>query len=151
VNFLDQRCSKCVQFSEKREFTDTIFLITPVMYLHPFLVGTPGNWLADHPPSHSNQIWIICHFTITHQIAECPALNDSCSPRPNTRMKYQHSLKKIFIFHHLPLKRQAMLCELPPCLQGDEILVSTQHCLALQTPFLFKFLLSLFITTAYNV
>jgi len=38
VKFLDHGCPKCVQFSEKffhvwkPEFTDIIFLITPVMY-----------------------------------------------------------------------------------------------------------------------
>lgn len=141
MKFLDHGCPKCVQFSEKffyvwkPEFTDTIFLITPVMYLHPFLLGTPGNCPADHPPSRSIQLWMICHFTVMLQIAECPVLNDSCLPRPNTRMKSQHSLKKKFVFHHLPLRRQATLYELPTCLQGDKILVSTQHCLALQHPY----------------
>jgi len=99
---------------------------SPTLTLHPVLDG-----MSLH--NHASDWWM-----------------PSCLPRPNARMKYQHSLKKMFIFHHLPLRRQAMLCELPPCLQGDKILVSTQHCLVLQTSVLFKLLLSLFTTTAYK-
>jgi hypothetical protein len=70
-----------------------------------------------------------------HQITQCPALYDSCLPRPNQNPS--PPLKNVNI-SPLAHYRQAMLCELPPSLEGDKSLVSTQHWLALQTPVLLK-------------